>query len=514
MADLQTLMRYMAMVLDIRTVLIGLFVFLTLSWILRSYRKRVINLPPGPIAWPLVGCLPQLLFMILKTRNIYNLFVYLCAKYGPVCNVPLPFGMNVVLVSGYKGVNEVFTSLKFDQRPPLAHVNNPIDLLNGSGVMSTGELWKEHRKFSLTVLRSFGVGKRSFADQIAKESEHLMDEISSVQGKPFDPTHLLSNAVSNIIVSVVCGKRFEYDDPEYRQLLHSFEDLLDNTAFYIFFVTAPRLLAYLTMIPFFPKGAMPSLLSIRRTVHGIVNKHHETFDKENMRDYIDVYLNDMQVKKDQGTHTHFSDVELLAVVYDFFAAGSETTATTLRWALLYMLKYPDVQKRVHEEIDSVVGRDRLPKLSDKPDLPYTVAVIHEIQRFASIAFLPFPRYANEDVPDFQGFTIPKGSYVQPSLYTVSRDIAIWQDPDDFKPERFLNEKGQVIKIPENMVFGAGKRVCLGEQLARMELFIFYTHLMHRYTFKKPVGIESVNIKPKPTLLLTPFLYDICAIDRI
>ncbi|XP_072036409.1 cytochrome P450 2J3-like [Amphiura filiformis] len=422
--------------------------------------------------------------------------------------------MNVVLVSGYKGVNEVFTSHKFDQRPSVGHMNNPIDILNGAGVvLSTGESWKEHRRFSLKILRSFGVGKRRFEDQIAKESEYLMKEISSIQGNHFDPTHLLSNAVSYIICSVVFGKRFEYDDPEFRQLLHSFDEVVNNPVFNFCFATAPRLVTYLTMIPFFPKGAMQSLLSKRRKVQGIVNKHRETFDRENMKNYINAYLNNMHVKKDQGTHTHFSDVELVAVVDDLFAAGTETTSTTLRWALLYMLKYPDVQKRVHDEIDSVVGRDRLPKLSDKPDLPYTVAVIEEIQRFASIIFQAFPRYANEDVFDFQGFTIPKGFYVQASLYSVSRDTAIWQDSDDFKPERFLNEKGQVIKIPENMVFGAGKRMCLGEQLARMELFIFYTHLMHRYSFKKPVGIEGVDIKPKPGALFAPFPYNICATNR-
>ncbi|XP_072039543.1 cytochrome P450 2C11-like [Amphiura filiformis] len=373
MADWQALQGFVAIVLDSRTVLLGLFTFPLLSWIKSRYRKRLINLPPGPMAWPFIGCSPQLLFITLKTGNILDLFVHLRAKYGPVCNVPLPFGMNVVLVSGYKGVNEVFTSLKFDQRPPFPRMNNPIDLLNGA------------------VLRSFGVGKRSFEDQIqiATESEYLMKEISSVQGKPFDPTHLLSNAVSNIICSVVFEKRFEYDDPEFRQWLHSFDEIVDNPAFNVFIVAAPRLVAYLTMIPFFPKGAMQAVLSIRRKIQEIVNKHRETFDSENMRDYIDVYLNDMQVKKEKGLHTHFSDVELLAVVKDFFGAGTETTSTTLRWALLYMLKYPDVQKRVHEEIDSVVGRDRLPKLSDKTNLPYTVAVIEEIQRFLASYFCLF-----------------------------------------------------------------------------------------------------------------------------
>ncbi|XP_072047418.1 cytochrome P450 2J3-like [Amphiura filiformis] len=465
------------------------------------------------MAWPLIGCIPQLLLMRSKTRSIYHSLSQLSEIYGPVCRIPLPFGMTMVLVTGYKAVNEAFTSSKFDQRPPFSRSDNPIELLNGAGIlMATGESWKEHRKFSLTVLRSFGVGKRRFEHQIATESDYLTKEISSVRGEPFDPTHLLSNAVSNVICSVVFGKRFEYEDPEFKHLLHSIEESAKNISFQILLIMCPRLVAYLTSIPIFPKGPMPIILSVRRTLKDIVDKHRDTFDSEDMRDYIDVYLKEMQIKKDQGTNTYLSDIELLAVVNDFFIAGTETTSTTLRWALLYMLKYPDVQRRVHEEIDSVVGRDRLPKLFDKPDLPYTVSVIHEIQRFASILFLGGPRYANDDI-DFHGFTIPKDCYVQPSLYSVTRDSSVWQDPDDFKPERFLDENGQVMKIPENMVFGAGKRACLGEHLARMELFIFYTHLMHRYRFEKPPGMESVNIQPKPVSVLMPFPYDICAIER-
>ncbi|XP_072016390.1 cytochrome P450 2D1-like [Amphiura filiformis] len=177
-----------------------------------------------------------------------------------------------------------------------------------------------------------------------------------------------------------------------------------------------------------------------------------------------------------------------------------------------MLKYPDVQKRVQEEMDSVVGRERLPKLSDKPNLPYTEAVIHETQRFGSIVFIAAPRFTRSEVK-FRGYTFPKGTHILSNLYSVTRDPSIFDEPDVFKPERFLDGDGRVKKIPEQIVFGAGKRVCLGEQLARMELFIFYTHLMHRFSFKKPTDAGSLNTQPKLGGVLTPFPYDICAIAR-
>ncbi|XP_072013184.1 cytochrome P450 2J4-like [Amphiura filiformis] len=516
MAVLQTLYSYLAVLFfDVRAVLVGLIVFLVLSWMVHGYLNQVQNLPPGPRSWPLVGCLPHLIYMNVKNKsNIYEMVETLSKQYGPVCYLSLPFGTKMVMVSGYEAVNESLTCPGLgEDRPPFPQ-DNPDELLNGLGVlMSSGEQWKEHRRFSLNVLRGFGVGKRSFEDQIATESAYLMKEIQSRQGQPFEPTLLFCNAVSNVICSVVFGKRFEYDDPEFKHLLHWLEGMLDqdNLASFVFLLM-PKLAPYLLRIPFFPKGPMTSFRNLRSKVQDIVDEHRRTFDNGNMRDYIDVYLSESQRKNEQGVQTYLSDVELRAVVQDFFVAGTETTSTTLRWALLYMMKFPDVQKRVHEEIDSVVGRDRLPRLSDKPELPYTQAVIHEIQRFGSIVFLIPLRYSKHDT-EFLEYTIPKGCMMQTNLHSATRDASVWEEPDVFKPERFLDDKGQVVKPSQQIVFGAGKHACLGEQLARMELFIFYTHLMHRFSFKKVTEGESLNIQPKPAAVLTPYPYKISAIVR-
>ncbi|XP_072014876.1 cytochrome P450 2J4-like [Amphiura filiformis] len=493
--------------LNVRSALLCFIVFLILTLIVHRQRTRIKNPPPGPRSWPVFGCLPQLL-RDFQEIPMHELFCSLGQKYGPVCLLNTPFGQAVV-INGYEAVHESLTCEEFNWRTPGISRGIFHKLLRARGIIwASGDPWKEHRRFSLTVLRSFGIGKRSFEDQIATESECLIHEIAAGNGKPFNPTNLFCNAVSNVICSVVFGKRFEYHDPEFTNLLHLLEDSTNHMAIGILLMIMP----FLTKIPFFPKGALPSLLQLRLNLKDIVNLHRDTYEKENMRDYIDVYLKDLQMKNEKGVETHLSDDELVAVVHDFFLAGTETTSTTLRWALLYMLKYPDVQKRVQEEIDSVVGRDRLPKLSDKSNLPYTEAVIHEIQRFASIVLLAIPRFTRSDV-EFRGYTIPKGTPILPNLYSVTRDPSVWDEPGVFKPERFLDGDGQVRKIPEQIVFGAGKRVCLGEQLARMELFIFYTHLMHRFSFKKPTDVESLNTRPKPGGVLTPYPYDICAIAR-
>ena len=329
-------------------------------------------------------------------------------------------------------------------------LNLPFLFLLAGIIASDNEPWKEQRKFSLTVLRSFGVGKRSFEDQIAVETGFLMEEIDSLNSHPFNPTHLLCNAVSNVICSVVFGKRYEYDDAEFKRLLYLVENKIASPIEMLAILAFP----FLLKVPYFPKNNLTCTAELRLKFRNIVAEHLKSFDANNMRDFVDAYIKEMNERTEQRQKTHLSDLELLAVLDDLFLAGTETTSTTLRWAILYMIAFPDVQRKVHEEIDRVVGRNRLPKLSDKGNLPYTDAVIHEVQRFGSIVHIIAPRCTNSDV-NLHGFTIPKKSTVICNLFSTTRDSSVWQDPDDFRPERFLDESVMIVKVKEHIVFGAG-----------------------------------------------------------
>ena len=333
-----------------------------------------------------------------------------------------------------------------------------LPFFNTGVIGSSGEAWKEHRVFSLTVLRSLGVGKRSFEGQIATESECLMEEIQSFKGSAFNPTHLFCNAVSNVICSVVMGDRFEYDDPEFKRMLWLLEDSMSHNGITLLQLAIP----FIRKIPFLPPGAVPSMVALRQKLKSIVDQHRDTLDRDNLRDFIDVYINHVHEKAEQGADTYMSDIELLSVVNDFFLAGTETTSTTLRWALLIMMAYPDVQQRVQKEIDAVVGRDRLPKLSDKPDLPYTEAVIHEIQRYGGIVFIGLPRQTAEET-EFRGYTIPKDTFIMSYFRSTTRDPDVWDDPEVFKPERFLDPGGRFKKVKDGLVFGSGTCIMHNKQ---------------------------------------------------
>jgi len=198
-----------------------------------------------------------------------------------------------------------------------------------------------------------------------------------------------------------------------------------------------------------------------------------------------------------------SDIFMLVNVMDFFGAGSDTVMVTLKWLLLVAAGKPDVQKKVQEEIDNVVGNERSPSYTDRSLMPFAQAVICETQRWTPVLPINLPRRAMKDT-EIAGHFIPKDTQVFGNLWALTRDPAIWKDPETFDPSRFLSEDGQQFKKNDALIpFGYGKRSCIGESLARVEVFLYFTHILQRYSISLPngvkpdfEGIQGLTLKPK------------------
>ena len=175
------------------------------------------------------------------------------------------------------------------------------------------------------------------------------------------------------------------------------------------------------------------------------------------------------------------------MIFDLWFAGQETTSTTLGWLFLYLIRDQDIQKKVHEELDRVIGSDRVVTLDDKHNLNYTSAVIAETQRFCNL--LPFNLFhkATKDV-SIHGYPIPKGTVVTYQISSVLFDERYFKDPYSFNPERFLDENKKFFVPSEFIPFGVGKRACLGEGLAKMELFLFAANIFNHMKLKPVDGV--------------------------
>ncbi|CAF95843.1 unnamed protein product, partial [Tetraodon nigroviridis] len=391
----------------------------------------------------------------------------------------------MVVANSYKVVREVLVTQgeSVSDRPVL-----PLqeDIVHGYGVISSnGHLWKQQRRFALSTLRLFGFGKKSLEPVIIDEFTHCANVFRSYKGKPLAPHLILNNVISNIICSLVFGHRFEYSDEKFMSLIKLFEQSMqiESSVWAQLYNSFPLLMRHMP-------GPHQTVKQIWNKVEDFIGEelkeHRKNWDPSDPRDYIDCYLKEIQANKGQDENT-FDEQNLIFCVLDLFVAGSETTSTTLRWAFLYMAKYPEVQEKVQAEIDRVVGQSRALTMDDRVNLPYTDAVIHEIQRIGNIAPLSLPHVTTKAI-QLEGYTIPKGVTIIPNLTSVLFDKNEWETPNTFNPGHFLDENGKFRKRAAFMPFSAGKRVCLGENLARMELFLFFTSFMQHFTFSMPAGV--------------------------
>ncbi|XP_069087567.1 cytochrome P450 2D15-like [Pleurodeles waltl] len=484
------------------TMLVLFFTVFALFYDFMKRRRSCSRYPPGPTSLPFLGNILQADF-----KNLPKYFAQVRKNYGDVFSLQFCW-KNMVIISGFESVKEGLITKSDDtsDRPHFLIFERHGLKENCAGVVLAkyGQSWRDVRRFSLSTLRDFGLGKKSLAERVTEEAGFLCSAFKSKDGRPFDPHLMINNAVSNVICSIIFGDRFEYDDKNFLKVLKLFEDILTSDVL----LQLANVIPALVHIPGVGQKMFRAQENLFDFLKGIIAEHKESWDPNLKRDFIDAFLEEVEKAKGDP-QSSFNDLNLLFTVSDMFSAGTETTSTTLRYGLLYMMLYPGIQRGVQEEIDRVIGRERKPMMDDRANMPYTNAVIHEIQRYADIIPLSVPHMTSRDT-EVNGFFIPKGTTLMFNLSSVLKDESIWARPYQFYPEHFLDADGQFIKREAFLPFSAGRRVCLGEQLARMELFLFFTTFLQQFTFFIP------RDQPRPTeetlmgTIRAPMPYQLCA----
>ncbi|XP_069684414.1 cytochrome P450 18a1 isoform X2 [Periplaneta americana] len=490
-----------------------LLVFLAVLTIVRIIQilRDVRTLPPGPWGLPIFGYLPFL------KGDAHLHFKELAKKYGTMFSTKLGNQL-VVVLSDHKMIREAFRKEEFTGRPHTEFIN----ILGGYGIInSDGRLWKEQRRFLHERLRQFGMkymgaGKEHMETRIMGEVESFLKTLTRQQGTPTDLNPVLSMAISNVICAIMMSVRFEHNDNRFKRFMNLIDEgfRLFGSLETINFIPAMR---YMPGFQSTRKKLAKNRIEMAKFFQETVDNHRETFDPSNIRDLIDTYLAEIQKAKEEGRGEELfegkdHDRQMQQIIGDLFSAGMETVKTTLQWAVVFMLHHPEVAKAVQEELDEVVGRGRLPKLEDLRYLPYTESTLLEVLRRSSIVPLGTTHAATRDVY-LNGFKIPKNTQIVPLLHAIHMDSNLWEEPEKFKPTRFLNAEGKVTKPEFFLPFGVGRRMCLGDVLARMELFLFFSSILHVFHIELPKDQPLPSLKGNTGITVTPDSYKVCLVQR-
>ncbi|MEE6460478.1 hypothetical protein FKM82_000983 [Ascaphus truei] len=431
----------LAQSLSCSTVLLYSGLFLGLYWLMRSlwsyYLIMSMNIPPGPTPLPFLGnfgfmLIPGWILQLLKfrvdsgglsrvpagaTRRGVLLYPHIVltnmAKvYGKIYSLFIGSQL-IVILDDFDTVKDALVnhSEVFSDRPSVPQVTI-ITKRKGIVFASYGPIWRQQRRFSHSTLRHFGLGKLSLEPIIIEEFKYVKAEMLKHGGDAFCPFQIINNAVSNIICSICFGKRFNYEDEEFKTMLNLMSRGLEIS------MNSEAILANIcSWMYYLPFGAFGELrqivVDITAFLKRIIAEHEATLNPESPRDFIDMYLLHIEEEKKGQAGSSFNTEYLFYIIGDLFIAGTDTTTNTLLWSLLYMCLHPNIQEKVQAEIDTVIGRDRPPSLTNKSEMPFTEATIMEVQRMTVVVPLSVPHMASETTGE--QLTCHKGIYKMVSV---------------------------------------------------------------------------------------------------
>ncbi|XP_059086666.1 cytochrome P450 2M1-like [Tigriopus californicus] len=440
----------------------------------------------------------------------------LANKYGPVFRFDLG-DMPTVIISGYEELVDACKMNEFNGRSwgrmPFIRDQSGTDSkgqVHGVG-SSNGSVWVEQRKLAHVSLNKVGMGKLdAMEEMIGEEARTLCDRFAEkAKLGPVEVKGMLPVAVNNVIWRMITGRTTKQDDPFMNEMTKQMDRHFKFMSPSSMISTLMQYFHRVTKVAVqfgFVKGYQDFIDLLNN-----VRKQIKDFKAVEDGNFVEQYRYEIaKASPESSFYGKDGENHLVGQALDFFIAGTETTTTFLEWTFKYLINYPKIQEKLAREIETVFGSG-LPTLSKKDQLHYTQAFILESYRHNPMGILSIPRMTMSDVT-LNGIPIPKHTQIFPYFKSMNRDPKAFEDPDEFRPERFLDKNGKFVNNDRVIFFGRGKRKCVGEVLAKAEIFLFLTYFIH--TFKMvPVPGEDYSSASNPGLVFSSFPFKVELISR-
>ncbi|KAI6238913.1 (pine wood nematode) hypothetical protein [Aphelenchoides fujianensis] len=401
--------------------LVGLiaFVFFYYSFYLPRFY------PPGPRPWPLAGNA----IAVYSAERPETVLAEWKKQYGDVFTFWAGY-IPIVTVNSLPLMQEMFVKDdRFDDKQTLDSFTKLVRGDTNLGIMGAfSSVSFEQRRFALHALRNFGMSRPLMQERILEEVGTLCSELNAASAagvEEHDVKRPIERAVGSAINSLICGYRFvDHKEAEFYKMKDCLNNL--NSAFTSFFASLPITLPFLRKLPVFRprfERAVGFFHDILDFLERNIEEHKQQNDYATMdepQDFMSAYLLEQRKREESGEPHFFSQPQLRNVCFDIWIAGQETTSITINWAVAFLVVHSDLQQRVHEELDRVVGGDRMVVQADKQHLPLLNACMMETQRKANIVSLNSLRVTKKPV-EVGGVVLPVGTTVTPQIAALMAD---------------------------------------------------------------------------------------------
>ncbi|XP_070575254.1 steroid 17-alpha-hydroxylase/17,20 lyase-like [Ptychodera flava] len=485
-------------------VIMAVVLVFVLAALLRTYVQN--GFPPGPVALPFV------VNSLGLRGDLSKILLALSERYGDVLSVKIN-GRKKVIINDVDMIREALVKKEFSGKP-WRYFN---DVLSEGGQditdCSYSPEYVARRKLLIRSLRNATVRHR-MEDSARDAFLQVKHSIYDINGKPFNPQPYLALIVGSAATSMCFGRKYKIDDPEFREIMSAFKNLSVRVGL----ILPAEIFPILRHIP--TKGVRESKKAVSDWLMLIQSKidqqktHHNKGEVYGISDGLLKFLKDAD-ESGRDVSSWLTDVNVRQILSDVFIAAMFPTVTTMAWLVAYLVNYPDVQTRMQKEIDEVIGRQSLLLSSDACTLRYCRAVIFEVLRIRTVALRGLPHQTLKDTC-LGGYSIPSGTEIWVHFGNVHMNSKYWQEPEEFHPERFLDEDGNALPTPNTFLpFSAGRRKCVGESAAMNLITFTCVNLFQHFTFSPAPSQGKPSLKPDSSIGITKCLpYEVVARPRI
>ncbi|KAL2322312.1 hypothetical protein Fmac_026691 [Flemingia macrophylla] len=475
----------------VKEIVVSILIFWITRLTLRSFfNNHGRKLPPGPRGWPVLGALPLMGSMPHVT------LANMAKKYGPV--MYLKMGTNSMVVASTPAAARAFLKTldqNFSNRPPNAGATHLAYGAQDLVFAPYGSKWKLLRKLGNLHMLG-GKALDDWGPIRVEEMGYMLRSMydSSKKGEPVVVAEMLTYSMANMIGQVILSCRvFETKGSESNE----FKDMV---------VELMTVAGYFNIGDFLPFLAKLDLQGIERGMKQL----HKKFDalltkmfqehvasrhkRMGKPDFLDMVM-DHHSEHTDGEKLTLTNIK--ALLLNLFTAGTDTSSSIIEWSLAEMIKNPSIMRKAQEEMDAVIGRERRLKESDIAKLPYFQAICKETYRKHPSTPLNLPRVSTEAC-EVNGFYIPANTRLSVNIWAIGRDSQVWDQPLEYKPERFLGGKNAKLDPRGNdfelIPFGAGRRICAGTRMGIVLVHYILGTLVHSFEWKLPHGMAELNME--------------------
>ncbi|KAI4327689.1 hypothetical protein L6164_020119 [Bauhinia variegata] len=483
-------------------VLLFIIPFFLLLGIVGRIRGRKPPYPPGPKGLPIIGN------MQMVDQLTHRGLAKLAKQYGGVVRLKMGF-LNMVAISNPDAARQVLQVQDniFSNRPATIAIKYLTYDRADMAFAHYGPFWRQMRK--ICVLKLFSRKRAESWQSVRDEVDTVVRAVVANTGKPINIGELVFNLTKNIIYRAAFGSNSREGQDDFISILQEFSKLFGafNIADFI---------PYLGWVD--PQGLNTRLAKARaaldRFIDKIVDEHIEkkrNSSENNVDEETDMVDELLAFYSDEAKVTESDDLQnsikltkdnIKAIIMDVMFGGTETVASAIEWAMAELMRCPEYMKRVQQELDEVVGLERRVEESDFDKLTHLKCVLKETLRLHP----PIPLLLHETAEDavVSGYYIPKKSRVMINAWAIGRDKNSWEDPDAFKPWRFLKQGVPDFKGSnfEFIPFGSGRRSCPGMQLGLYALELSVAHLLHCFKWELPDGMKPSEMDTNDVFGLT------------